>query len=250
MVAENERILAQLGSIAARIVRPLDFVHDDHVAIPPMGPSEIRRFAAHPQFEAPINGLLSEKLGLRDLSLTPLVRAAANNEADSETVLALLFADMPALLELARRCAAIQLFPQIRNCILKAHRKRTEMIIGQSAFFASLRGAGTFYRYLPERSGNLTLDDVLTACVPTEEGIDEMGGNRTCSSEPIHPIVWEGMSSLLAYIRKVNASCARLFALRLPKPAMMHKADVLEMSDAQFAEMRLFLRREQIKWQS
>jgi len=245
-VPPDRTTIAQLARLTARLAHPLEFVHDDHLTLPPLDAKAVRRLARQPGFRRPLNRAASRSLGLPALSLPRDLASRLQTEEDLKIALNLLQCDRAVLLDCARHCAAIQLYPQVRACVLKAQRKRIEAILGSDAFLTAVRETPVFCPSLPERSSTVRLDNFLTEDEPWEE--DATPPAREEATDTIHPLVWEGLATLIAFTRRADRGCATLFALRFPKPGTDDHTAAGAVTDEQAAELKPLLRKRGLTW--
>ena len=248
IVPSDSTTIGALAGIAAYITKPLDFVHDDHLALPPLDGPALKRLNADASFRAPLNRAAALTLGLSSLAFSPDLAVRARTESDLKIALGLLGSDRAGLLDLARSCAAVQLFPQIRSCVLKSQRRAMEAILGEAAFTAAVRESAVFYPLLAERSRSFELTGQLDSDDPQARAAIDGAETPRPREDAIHPIVWEGLATVLAFVRRVEGGCATLLSLRFPKPALGGSSALAPLTDQHAAEFRLLLKRRGMKW--
>jgi hypothetical protein len=236
----------RLAQLASYMVRPLDYVHNDHLLLPTLDAQALRTLTKRAAFRTPFDRTLSESLGLSTLRVARDISTRLDTDEDLNITLALLQSKQAMVLNLAGHCAAIQLFAQIRSCVLKSQRQRLERILGSGAFLAALRQSEVFFPCLSERSRQTDLDSYLNDEILT----DGSHGSSTQSSdnraESVHPVLWEGLATLIAFARRADKGCAKILALRFPKPSV--NIDNVEITAPQAQELKTLLRRRGLAW--
>ena len=244
----DQKILGELAQLAAYFVRPLEFVHDDHLSMLPIHAAAIHRLNALASFRGPLNRAASQALGFSKLSLSQGFAARLHSEDDLKLAVTLLQSERPVILALARSCAAVQLFPQIRLCVLKSQRNSMEAILGTDEFIAAVREAPVFYPCLPERSASVQLGRYLDHDDGAAEQDADEAETRRESADIVHPIVWEGLGTLTAFIRRADTACATLFSMLFPKAPANSGPAIVAMTDAQVRELKILLNRRGLTW--
>lgn len=240
----NRKTFGQLAQVAAYVARPLEFVHDDHVDLPPLQAQAIRSLAGKTFFRGPINRAASHSLGLSKLSYSADFPARLESEDDLKITFKLLQSEQGVILDLARACAAVQLYPQIRACVLKAQRKHIEAVVGAVAFMTAIRETHMFYPSLPDRSRAVKLDSMRER---NSGAIDDGAGKPTGSDGSIHQIVSQGLATLIAFAGRTDHGCGSFLALRFPK-LVPSDQPATELTDSQAAEIKILLNRRGLTW--
>ncbi|KZM47399.1 hypothetical protein [Labrenzia sp. OB1] len=236
------QIFAQLARTATCVMNPLRFIHDDHVELASLDSKAVRQLASCSTFERPLNRALSKKLLLRNSFLSPGLSERLKTDEDLKTALHLLHCEGPVFHRLAKTCTAVQLYPQIKSCVLKSCRKQMETILGPDAFLTSLRETRSFYPSLPKRSEEVRLKPYLDG---KDAQIKMQKQRDDAADEPgpdIHPLVWEGLTTLILFAERVDKGWGKLLALRLPKPPNNINLTQQSLSDAQATELKSLLK--------
>ncbi|EHS51855.1 hypothetical protein PDO_5011 [Rhizobium sp. PDO1-076] len=246
----NRDTAAQIARMAECVIRPLEFVHDDYLSHSPLDGQAFKKLAAFPAFCTPLNQAFSRNLGLKQLSFSKDFLRELDENVALKITLRLLQYETAEIVTLARHCAAIQLFPQIRLCVLKSKRKKAETILGSDAFLTAMREAQAFYPCLAERSRAFQLDEVLR---PNSDQEGYENPDRETShgaAQNAHPTIWEGLKTFIAFARRADPGCATLFSLRFQNPmttaGLTSTAPTL--TDMQAAELTTFFRNRGVPW--
>ncbi|MEI2384486.1 hypothetical protein [Breoghania sp. JC706] len=226
--------LGDLALLAAHIARPLSHLHADHLVLPPLNAGDLRKIAALPPFRKPLNLALSRHLGLTDLAIEPRLAEALAGNADAKLAVAFLKLAPDRLLEISRYCAAAQLYPQIRACVLKSTRQKAQAILGAEAFVVALREVPVFFPNLPVRSAHVRLEAELDREQVDREPADEAGP---------HVLVLEGLKTLMAFARATHRTAATLLAFRFPNALRRHLHTGDTISEIQILELKTLLAR-------
>lgn len=228
--------MARMTRLAACLSRPLEFVHDDHLSLSPLDAGALRRLSATHAFRRPMNRAVRESLGLSSLSLPDdLPDRLSDQQSDEDDLplsLQLALGDLSQTTDLLQHCAATQLFPQIRACVLKSQRKQIEDLVTPAAFVGAIRQAQAFYPALAERSRGIRLEDLL--------GQDTNDG--------LHPVLAQGLATLLAFVKRSDRSLAALLALRFPRLPGSKPGDITPLNDAQSAELKRLITQRGLTW--
>ncbi|MEO9530042.1 hypothetical protein [Roseibium sp.] len=249
----ERRTIGQLAHLAACLARPLDFLHEDHLSLPPLDAVALRRLAGQPPFRGPLNRAVSKNLGLPELSFGQELANKLETNEDTQIAVRLLQIDPALVLDFARHCAAVQLFPQIRSCVLKSQRKRIEDVLGKDAFLAAVRETPAFYPGLPERSRAVRLSDVFateTSASSPPEAETEAGAEAAAPASPadIHPAIREGLATLVAFVRSADRGCASLFSWRFPRSTAGEHIKAQVLSAEQSSELKMLLKHRGLTW--
>ena len=237
------QILAHLARTAACVLHPLCFIHDDHAKLNLLDANAVRQLASYGTFKRPINQALSKRLSLQNLSLSPGWSERLKTDEDLKTAVHLLHCEGSVFYRFAKFCTAVQLYPQIKSCVLKSHRKQMETILGAEAFLASIRETRTFFPSLPKRSEAVLLKphlDGLDAQIKSEKEIGSAVGEP---GPAVHLLVWEGFTTLISFATRVDEVCGKLLALRLPIPPNDISLSQKSLSDTQVTELKTLLKR-------
>lgn len=230
-----------LALVASYMVRPLAHLNGDHLGLNPLNGVSIEKISALPSFRRPLNLALSRHLGLADLLINPDLAQELSAETDIRLAVQFLQFDLPKVIEISKYCAAAQLFPQIRNCVLKSHRQKTEEILGTGAFVTALREVPVFFPNLPERSQKVWIETALREG-PEAENPDSATAQSTGQNAP-HALILEGLKTLMAFIRTADRTLATLFAMRFPALVSRQLNDAEKISNPQSAELKTLLAR-------
>ncbi|PTW56649.1 hypothetical protein C8N35_111112 [Breoghania corrubedonensis] len=223
----SHKALGELALVASHITRPLSHFHEDHLGLNPLNADTLKKIASVRSFQAPLNLALARHLGLTDLAIEPGLARDLAERPDAKLVIGFLKLDPGALLDISKYCAAAQLYPQIRRCVLKSNRQKAQAILGSEAFVIALREVPVFFPHLPSRSANVRLDSELEKA-PQSDAMP-------------HALVMEGMKTLMAFARATNRTLATLLGFRFPEAVrrQFHTGETI--SEVQIAELKTLL---------
>ncbi len=230
-----------LAQTVACTVRPLEFVDTDHISLPLLDPHQLKRLAGRPGFRAPLNRSVSRKLGLHTLAFSnDWIQRIGAMDDDLNLVLQLVHGPQETVIFLARHCAAIQLSAKIRACVQKAERRRMERLLGQEAILAAVREAPVFFSSLCGLANAVRLEDGsrTPSSDETRAEADSPGGAE-------HPVIQEGLATILALVNGIDACFATLFSLRFPAITGVARTGL---SARQTNELKQLFRRRGLKW--
>ncbi len=211
--ASNRENLARLAQLADFFVRPLEFMHDDHLSELGLGTENIRNLAQHPAFCKPLNRAVISSLGLSKLSFSHDLADRIEADDSLKITLALLRSDQETLISLVKYCTAVQLYPQIRTCVMKSRRKHLAGILGQEAFLTAMRESSVFFPSLVARSKGVQLESYMEESEAATHNFLDL---FSLTNFTLHTLLWEGGATLIAFARKADEACAKLFELRFP----------------------------------
>lgn len=241
--ATDRHMVGQLAQLAEFVSKPLAFVHDDHIQLPR---HVVRSLSGPLCFQGPINRAISRTLALSQLPFSQELRGKLETNEEMKTVVFLLNSDLALIMDLARHCAAVQLFPQLRSCVVRQQREIIEAMLGPGVFMFSMREALAFYPSLPERSQALRLADLEMTGENAPEISDQPASRQ--STGPISHLVWEGLATLIAFTRLIDPACAKLLSLRFPKAPDTCESAKLEVTEKQAKEIKALIKRRKLRW--
>lgn len=237
---DNFKALSELALLGSYIARPLSHLADDYLGLTPLNAASLKQLSSLSVFQRPLNAALSGQLGLADLSYDPNLARDLCEKANAAIAIKFLELDLESILDVSKYCAATQLFPQIRNCVLKSYRLKTQEILGSEAFVTSLRETPVFFKNLPLRSQKVRIETALKDDLTSSENEEKQPSN---SSPVTHALVIEGLKTLMAFVRATDKTLATLFSYRFPEVVreQLHNAETID--DTQTAELRTLLAR-------
>ncbi len=241
--APDRYIVGQLAQLAEFVSKPLAFVHEDHLQLPQ---HIVSSFSESLFFQAPINRAISRTLALSKLPFSKELRGNLEANEEMKTVVFLLNSDLAVIMDLARHCAAVQLFPQLRSCVARPQRESIAATLGSDVFLFSMREAVAFYPSLAERSGAFRLADLEQVGEEASEISDQSTSAQ--SSGPISQLVWEGLATLIAFTRRIDPACAKLLGLRFPEAPETCESAKLEVTEKQAKEIKALINRRELRW--
>ena len=185
--------------LAASLLNPLFFAHDDHLAVSGLEMNVLRGLAGQGDFQRPLNKYISKKLGLTALAVDVI---AANTLATSaQARLALMLCSLGAedFGSVLRIVAVARVHEMIGRLVLKSDCQRMEALFGEDVFDIAIRDVTFFF-------GSLGYE------------CEEDGAFRQlCSGsdeEALQALTLVGAEGILAFISAVDEKLEPLVRLR------------------------------------
>jgi hypothetical protein len=185
--------------LAASLLNPLSFAHDDHLAVTGLELSVLRGLAGQEDFQRPLNTHVSQKLGLTALAVDVAVTKTLAVSEQARLALMLCSLGAEDFGGVMRIIAIARLHEMIGRLVLKNDCQRMEALFGEEVFDIAIRDVAFFFSSLGYQSENDGAFQQLCA------GSDE---------EALQALTLVGAEGILAFVSAVDAKLEPLVRLR------------------------------------
>ncbi|QUS54359.1 hypothetical protein [Pseudovibrio brasiliensis] len=185
--------------LAASLLNPLAFAHDDHLAETGLELGVLRGLSGHDDFRRPLNTHVSRLLGLNGLAVD--VAATDKLSGSDQARLALMLCSLGAedFGGVLRIIAIARVHDMIGRLVLKSHCQRMEALFGEDVFDIAIRDVAFFFGTLGYSAEEDVAFDQLCS------GSDE---------EALQALTLIGAEGILAFVSAVDEKLEPLVRLR------------------------------------
>lgn len=222
--------------IAGVVLRPLDYIDDEHCRLDRLDAASARAMAQHGAFRGPVNRAVADNIGLSIVTFDDGILSRLRSSSSSRLAILIATAGMDEVGSIAMAFAASALSKRVSRLILKVDRDRARGVLGPEGFQIATQEAPILHPALGDLDRGTMAVDLFGPDLAPEQRQDRL-----------HVL---GFHVVGRFLDAAEPVIAKLFSARLPASAQYDERNqgVGAFEDVHCAQAIRFMRRRKPTW--